>query len=278
MDIRHFVDRHGGIVHRDLVLDAGVSARALRAAVTRGEIERVRRYWLATEHAPIDLRRAAEASGRVACVSFARQRGWWMPDDIDTGLHLHVGPHAEAPAADAVVHWSRPLVAVGRHVLTESVDDALEHIADCVPHEAALVLWEAAIRAEQRTAADLRRVQWRSAAASRLSMEVTGLSDSGLETRFVRRIRGWGLALQQQVWLAGHPVDVLIGDRLVVQLDGFAHHSSSADRTRDLAHDRELIARGYTVLRFSYVEVMHRWPAVERALRRALAQGAHLAA
>lgn len=62
-----------------------------------------------------------------------------------------------------------------------------------------------------------------------------------------------------------------------MQLDGFAFHSSSAERTRDLAHDRALIALGYTVLRFSYTEVIYRWPEVERALARAIAQGAHLA-
>ncbi len=79
-----------------------------------------------------------------------------------------------------------------------------------------------------------------------------------------------------QQFVAGHPVDALIGERLVVQLDGFAFHSTSADRTRDVAHDRELIARGFTVLRFTYAEVLHRWDSVERAISRAIAQGAHL--
>ena len=88
----------------------------------------------------------------------------------------------------------------------------------------------------------------------------------------------WGLPIRQQIHLAGRPVDVLIGERLVVQIDGYAFHSSSAQRTRDVAHDAELRLRGYEVLRFTYAQVIHDWPSVERAISRAIAAGAHRAA
>ena len=87
----------------------------------------------------------------------------------------------------------------------------------------------------------------------------------------------WGVPIRQQVVLAGRPVDVLIGERLVVQLDGFAYHSTPADRERDVAHDRELLALGYSILRFTYSEVVYNWPKVERDVARAIAQGQHLA-
>ena len=107
---------------------------------------------------------------------------------------------------------------------------------------------------------------------------MTGLSDSGLETIFVVRLEPWGLRLRQQFVIAGRPVDLLIGERLVVQIDGFAFHSTPAQRGRDVAHDAELRLRGYTVLRFTYAQVVHDWPAVERTIARAVAAGAHLAA
>ena len=107
---------------------------------------------------------------------------------------------------------------------------------------------------------------------------MNGLSDSGLETIFVYRLSGWGLPIRQQIVLAGARVDILIGERLVVQIDGYAFHSSSAQRSRDVAHDAELQLRGYTVLRFTYAQVIYGWPGVERAITRALAAGAHLAA
>ena len=93
----------------------------------------------------------------------------------------------------------------------------------------------------------------------------------------VTPLRRWGVRVRQQVVLAGRPVDVLVGDRLVLQIDGYEHHSSSAQRAKDIAHDAELRLRGYTVFRLSYSQVVHDWPAVERRIKRALAAGLHLA-
>ena len=90
---------------------------------------------------------------------------------------------------------------------------------------------------------------FRSRAARELATSVTGLSDSGLETLVVTPLRRWGLRVRQQVKLAGRFVDIVVGDRLVLQIDGFEFHSTSAQRSSDIAHDAELRLRGYTVLR-----------------------------
>jgi len=92
----------------------------------------------------------------------------------------------------------------------------------------------------------------------------------------VVRLRPHGLPVRQQVVIAGRPVDILIGKRLVIQTDGWEFHSSSAQRSADIAHDAELRLRGYTVLRFSYAQVVHGWPEVERTILRAVAAGLHL--
>lgn len=307
MNIPEFVQREGGIVHRQSVLDAGARPAELRAAIVGGDVQRVRRYWIADPSAPPLLRTAAERTARVACLSAARHRRWWIPPDADARLHLHVHPTARRPTvltgpADpagqvgnatggvtgevtgavagrlgATVHWNRPLVPVSRYALVESIVDSLEHIADCVPREQAIVLWESAVRTHSMPLGELRGTRWRSVAARGICAILTGQSGSGIETMFVVRLATWGLPIRQQVPIAGHDVDALIGDLLVVQLDGFAFHSGSAERTRDLAHDRALIALGYTVLRFSYSEVIYNWPAVEHSLARAIAQGLHLA-
>lgn len=73
--IRELVEAGGGIVHRRAVLDAGIRPTTLRAAITAGEVRRVRRFWVATDAAPAALVHAAEVSARVACVSAARHRG-----------------------------------------------------------------------------------------------------------------------------------------------------------------------------------------------------------
>lgn len=277
MDIAEWVRARGGIVHRQQILDAGIPASRLRATITRGEVGRVKRYWVATENAPVALVGAARASGRLACVSAASLRGWWMPEGVGASLHVAVKRDSQAPPADVVAHWSTPLVPLPAHHLVESVPDCLEHVASCLPFEQALIVWESALRHERLHPDAVAKMSWRTPASKRLASTATGQSDSGLETIFVVRLTPWGVLVRQQVLIAGHRVDVLIGDRLVVQLDGFAYHSTPQDRHRDLAHDRELIARGYTVLRFSYRDVVTDWAGVERAITTVIAQGLHLA-
>lgn len=277
MSLRDWIRLRGGIVHRSDALEAGYSVRSLRAQTDGVSVRRVRRYWLATTEAPRPLVIAAQASGRLACVSLARHRNWWMPDDVDVRTHLSITPNGAVPhVAASVLHWNAPIVPHRPRALTESVEDALDHISRCLPPEHARVLWESAVKVEKLSSDALQRVRWTEPAARALAQEVNGLSDSGLETIFVHRLSPWGLPIRQQVVLAGRPVDVLIGDRLVVQVDGFEFHSTAADRGRDVAHDRELQLRGYTVLRFTYAHVIHDWPAVGRAIARAIAAGHHL--
>lgn len=276
MDLREWLITRGGIAHRSDAGEQGFPPRQVRAAIRSGAVRRLRAQWVALDTAPVDLVAAAAACGRLTCISLARHRGWWVPDSVEAGLHLHVGPNAHRHRDDATLHWGAPLVDRGPRDLTASVEDALAHIAVCCTHEDARVIWESAVRTEALDVEALRLVRWREPRARALADQVVGLSDSGLETIVVVRLSGWGVPIRQQVRLAGHRVDIVIGSHLVVQLDGFAYHSSSAQRTADVAHDAELRLRGYTVLRFTYAQVVHDWEAVERTLAAAIARGLHL--
>lgn len=268
----------GGIVHRREVRDAQWTDAAVRAAAASGSVTIVRRTWVATASVHPDLLAAARAGARITCVTAARHRGWWMPETADTRRHLAIAPHAKPGRFEPGdrVHWTIPVAPTSAFSLWASIEDALSHIATCEPYEVARTLWESAVRVEKLASSALQAVKWTTLAAARLAREVSDLSDSGLESIFLIRLSPWGLPVRQQVILAGHPVDFLIGDRLVVQVDGHAHHSRAADRGRDVAHDRELTLRGYTVLRFTYAQVLHGWPAVERSVVRAIAAGHHL--
>jgi very-short-patch-repair endonuclease len=278
-DLNDWLSARDGIARRDEILRAGFPVAVLRAFVRSGQARMIRRAWVALAGARADLVTAAEAGGRVSCVSLARARGWWMPDDVDANLHLHLIPGSgSARMPDdwpGVLHWTKPIVPSGPQ-LTATVEDALAQIAVCLRHDTALVLWESAARKEALAAEALRGVRWTSRAARELAEEVTGPSDSGLETLVVIPLRRCGVLVRQQVVLAGRPVDMLVGDRLVLQIDGYEHHSSSAQRAKDIAHDAELRLRGYTVLRFSYGQIVHDRAAVERRITRALAAGLHL--
>ncbi|MCP2636674.1 endonuclease domain-containing protein [Microbacterium sp. HD4P20] len=123
---------------------------------------------------------------------------------------------------------------------------------------------------------ELRRVAWRSSAATEYAQVAGDLSDSGLETRFVHGLRLVGVKVRQPVRIDGHAIDGVIGRSLLVQLDGFEFHSSAAARRRDLEADARLALLGYTVLRFDYAQVFFQWEHVVDTILRAIAQRLHL--
>ncbi|WP_457098386.1 endonuclease domain-containing protein [Microbacterium sp. P5_E9] len=164
----------------------------------------------------------------------------------------------------------------GRTAIDDPIVNVLFHVARCLPQLDALAVWESAIRKGKADPAVLAQVDWGSSRARELAAVASLLSDSGLETVFIARLRGLPLQIRQQVRIDGHPVDALIGERLIVQLDGFEHHRAK-DRRRDLQADARLALRGYTVLRFDYQQVLFDWPFVEGAVLTAVAQGLHRA-
>lgn len=245
-------------------------------AIRAGAVQRIRSKWIALASAPVDLVGAAHSGGSVTCVSLARRRGWWVPPDAGTALHLHLKPGGHARTDDVHAHWSKSLAPQHPRALEATVEDALADAAVCFTLDQAVAIWESALRAGAISLESLRTVRWRSSAARRCLAHVRPGTDSSLETIFRVRLSRWGVRLRSQVQLAGHPVDFLIGTHLVVQIDGWSFHSSSADRTRDLAHDAELRMRGYTVLRFSYAQVMYGWEQVQRTISQAISRGLQL--
>lgn len=275
MDLTTWLTERGGIAHRADAAEHGYPPERVRAAIRSGRVLRLRAQWVALPDAPADLIAAAVSSARITCLTLARRRRWWIPEGASTHVHLHVAPNAHRLNTRAVLHWSTAIVDRGR-VLTASVEDALAHIAHCLPAEDALTIWESALSVESLDVESLRMVRWRDPASRQLARRVQGRSGSGIETIFVVRLSSWGIPIRQQVRLAGHRVDVVIGTHLVIQLDGFAFHSRASARSRDVAHDAELRLRGYTVLRFTYAQIMHEWERVESTVAAAIARGLHL--
>lgn len=274
ISLADWIRRRGGVVHTSDARAAGFSKFDMASAVSLGLLVRVRRSWLMTPDA--DHRRAAAASvsGRVTCVSEAALLGLWAPQH--EGVHVAVAPTGSRfDASGLVVHWARGPVPVSRTAIDDPIINVLFHSARCLPRSDALAIWESAIRKKKVSADVLSEVDWRSSRARVLADVASLLSDSGLETVFVDAFRNYGLSMRQQVRIDGHPVDILIGDRLVIQIDGFEHHRAG-DRRRDLRADARLVLRGYTVLRFDFQQTLFQWDYVEQVVTSAIAQGLHL--
>lgn len=277
MDLERWLDARGGIAHRADVLEAGYTRYRIDRALSAGRVRTVRRHWVYTRACRPELHAAAASGGRLTCVTGAKFLGLWTIDDART--HLAVAPNADLRAEPAVrLHWSAGPVPVGPRQLVEPLGNVLAHIADCQPFERAVVVFDSALRSTAVTHEEIARYRTRSA-AFRTLVEATGiLSDSGIESLPRVRLLRLGIEMRQQVVIDGHPVDGLIGHRLVIQVDGFGPHSGAERRRRDLRQDARLTLRGYTVLRFDYMQVMFDWAFVEATILAAMAQGLHLAA
>lgn len=274
-ELMPWLDSQGGVAHTTALRSAGFTTHGIRAALACGSVRWVRRSWLAAADADPLLVRAASQGARLTCLTAARRQGLWVPEHDE--VHLAVAPSASRLSPDGCrVHWGvapEPL-AVG--ALVDPIVNVLCRVAACVPLVDALCVWESALRKGAIPAGMLTAIPWRGN-ARRIAAEASTLSDSGLETRFVRLVSPLGVPVRQQVWIDGHPVDALVGERLVTQIDGFAHHRAS-DRRRDLRADARLVLLGYTVLRFDYAQVLFRPHEVVATVSLALAQQRHLVA
>ncbi len=205
----------------------------------------------------------------------AARLGLWTPSD--DRVHVSVPHSASRLDGDGLVlHRAAGPAPVTQRALVDDVLNVLFHTAACLEPAEALAVWESAIRTRAVDPEMLRQVKWRRTTATAFARTASTLSDSGLETRFVVLMRSIGVAVRQQVWIDGHPLDGLIGERLGIQIDGFAHHQA-ADRRRDLRADARLALLGYTILRFDYYQILFCPDEVIATIAMAMAQGLHLA-
>lgn len=272
--ITSWIDQRHGVAHTSQLLIAGYTHREMATAVGAAELRRVRRSWLVRPNADERRAKAAEVGGRATCLSAAKLQDLWVPDHKD--VHVAVQATASRNAAPGIhLHWASGPAPVTRTIVEEPIVNVLFQVSRCAAPQDALAVWESAISKKKADAQTLQRVAWRSTMATRFASVAGELSDSGLETRFVRGLRAAGVTVRQQVRIDGHRVDGLIGEALITQVDGFEFHSSAADRRRDIEADARLVLRGYTVLRFDYFQVFFHGDDVVDTILMAIAQGLH---
>lgn len=268
------VRARGGVARTAALADAGVSRYALSSALAVGRLMAPRRGWVAVPDADPSLVAAARAGVVLTCVTQAQRLGLWV-------LHAdrpHVGAAPTAsrvPVEKVKVHWSVPPVRRPPDALEDGILNTLVLVAGCQPYESALAVWESALNRQLVDKAELARLPLRPT-ARRLLEDSSPFSDSGLETFVVIRLRWLRLPIRPQIWIHGHRVDFLIGERLALQIDG-GHHVG-LQRAEDVAHDAALMLLGYHVIRVTYAQVVERWHEVQELVMRAVAQGLHRAA
>ncbi|WP_125132827.1 DUF559 domain-containing protein [Microbacterium sp. 10M-3C3] len=272
-DVISLVRALDGVARTATLRERGLSDHRIADAVRRGALSRVRRGWVALPSADTELVEAARAGVVLTCVTQARRLGLWVL--AEPRPHVAAPGHAgHVASAVGHVHWAAPVVPRHPDALVDPVENVLAVAASCLPHEEALAVWESALRQGMVDIREMRRLDLGPAARA-LCDEADPYADSGLESFAVPRLRWLGLPLRRQVWIAGHRVDLLIGERLAFQIDG-GHHVG-AQREEDIAHDVALGLLGYRVIRVGYRTIVDDWASVQERIMRAIAQGWHRA-
>lgn len=279
----------GGVcaVHR--LGDAGFSRRAVDTAISAGEVIRVRRGWVATATANPDVVRAVRVGGVATAATVVRMHGIRTSDDPT--LHVRVARGASrlrAPDPASGVE-SRVLDRVHDRVCvhhrsdpapTAAVDPltlAIAEMLSCAPPDAAIAALDSALSSGVLVARDLELVRAFSLRSRHWIIDRADAgSESGIETKVRLLLRTRRIRHRSQVRIEGvGRVDLLVGDRLVIEVDGSRFHSGDDEFESDRRRDFELAIRGYLVIRLSYRMVTSHWDATRDHLLDVIARGEH---
>jgi len=251
----------GGIASTDELL-ALTSRRRIRAATAAGQIVRLGRSRFALPDAEEARVAAARLGGVVSHLSAAQHWGWKvkLPPGKPT---ITVSRNRHDLAADDVeLHWANlPASAV-----REGVTSPVQTVIDCArtyPFDVALCVVDSALRAGVPHDELMRAAQASPRTGRKRAIEVVGAADIRAANPFETALRAItrtvpGLHVEPQQWVG----DVGRADlmdhrlRLVIEAESFEFHADSDSFGRDVRRYTGFARLGYTVVRFTWKEVM----------------------
>lgn len=262
-----------GVARTSTLLRQGWSRHAITVALNDGRFIRPRKGWVATPDADQGLLHAARHGLLLSCITQAKRLGLWVRSEQEWHFAARASGLRDRPSG--VVHWRTPLVPRDPDALEDPIENVLDVVARCQPFEEAVAIWDSALNRGLVEWRSLSRLRFTGAARQVLAAS-SRYADSGLESYVRTRLAWFRIRVIPQAWVHGHRVDFLIGDRLILQVDGRQH--TGPQRTTDNQHDAQVRLLGYEVIRVTYAQVMHDWPATQWLIMEAIAQGKHLAA
>jgi very-short-patch-repair endonuclease len=193
-------------------------------------------------------------------------------------VHRSLDLHSERPSTRRMIPVTNPLVTV-MHLGAVVGDEALEDAIDLGLHQRLFTI--AGLRALH---ARFGRSGRNGAGALWRVLDERALGDRPpaglLEPRMARLLKAHGLppaVFQHPVKLGGrrYRIDFAYPDqRIAIEVDGEEGHASKRQRQHDLTRQNDLVEAGWTVLRFTWDDVVLRPHVVARRIRWALAQPA----
>lgn len=251
----------GGVFSRRAAISAGAEPAAIERLRHTGDIVAVRRGWYRLPGADPLVVAAVKAGAVLTCVSALRYHsGIWVPPHRTT--HLRRARHRRRPShrdCDAGHPMSSPVRAV------DSLPDALRCAAHCLDADEFVAVLDSTLRRDRDrySVGDLREILSDAPLhVTRLLDFVDPLAGSGTESLVRFRLQYARIKVRSQQYIPGiGRVDLLVGDRLIIECDSTEYHSGP-QRLEDNRRDRAATRGDYRVMRVDYSEVIGNWPAI----------------
>lgn len=178
-----------------------------------------------------------------------------------------------AEQRDHVRHWSDLHAAIDRPRGAVALLDALTQVVDCQPDHIAIAVLDSALHNGRLGRDDLGTIEsWIARDRRSILQHLDAAAQSGTESIVRAVLRRAGLEVRTQAAFAGVGlVDLLVGERVVVEVDSTQWHAKAEHRRRDYIRDLELTARGAIVVRVSYLQALYDHDGILRAVLAALA-------
>lgn len=253
------------------LLGAGFSKNDLRKRVHDGSLRRLRQGWLAELTANAHVVRAVSAGGVASCVTALRLHGVWVPEGLGD-VHVRLPGRPTGPRSRCQPYGGNSPIMGS----VDALDVAVSAAAKCVDAESCVVLLDSLLHVRLATQEQLERMLQGAPRHVRNLLAKVDRAEAGTESMVRLRLRARGVRVRTQVQVTrDHRVDLLVGDRLIIECDSKAHHSSWEQQRRDRQRDRELLALGYLVIRLTYEQVCYSWAAAEADILAVIRAGRH---
>ena len=283
----------GGIATRQQLVAAGCTGYQLTAAVRSARIRRIRQARYVLADAPQEAIEATRVGGLLAGPSAARSYGLWA--GFDARLHISVGANSsrlrtnvppsfagrltpDISRREIVVHWlvGGAVPELGPECWRVPVRTCLRQMVSWSDSETAVACLDTALTSGRVSRGELAALFSDAAASERcIVLSARGGSDSGTESLVRQRLAASGIEVRQQVKIAGvGRIDMaVVGTRVLIEIDSRKYHDDDpAAIEHDRWRDAELAARGYVVVRLSYLKVTTDWPWCLGVVRAAMTQ------
>ncbi len=253
----------------------GIQGRAgFESLVRDGTARRLRHGWYAVGDAPGDVVRAVARGGVLSCVSALGRAGVWVPKHHD--LHVRGNRWAVQNLPGPFCRrFGRPESEYG------AVDDlptALAYAARCLDDGGFVVVCDSLLNTQLMSSDEIEyRLRHAPKRIHRLLARCDARSESGPETmlRVWLRSRNVRVRIQVPIPRVGR-VDLLVGDYLIIEIDGWEYHADRSHFSGDRVRDVDAHAHGYTPLRFTYGQIVFDWDVTTAKIMDAVRNGAHL--